>query len=175
MFKKLAAALIAVSTIIPAAKAETQLDHTAIAAHLHLIGVTTQYGDCGSSTHGSRLGSYNATTNHLCISDSITTTSLLDETVLHELTHVIQDCISSGIAGENMSSITGFLSNNDEVKEKEMDKAILSKLIDEDKMLHVDRWASDLGTAQFIEREAYAFETEPKLVLSLLSKCMPTD
>ena len=173
MLKQLATALIALSTLVPSAKAETELDHTKISAYLHSLGVTTEVGDCGSTEHGNRLGTYDPVSNHLCLSEKIEDGEMLDEVILHETIHLVQDCIEGGIATDQMGSVTAFLSGGDIEKEKELDKKIYAKLVDEDKILHVDKWAGELGNSQYIEREAYAFENDPKLVLNLLSMCVP--
>ena len=176
MLKPFIAAMAAVLTIVPGAQAQSELNHKAIASHLRSIGVTTSYEDCKGSGHNPgmvSLGSYNFVTNHFCISNRIQDRAMFEQTVVHELVHVIQDCLAGGINSPEMGSITRWMSGGDVLKEKEYDKVILSRLIDNNKIDHVDTAAGHLRGSQFMEREAYFLEDQPELVLNILSECKP--
>lgn len=166
-----AVAVVAAACVsIPEAKAG--LDHTAIAAKLRSIGVTTSYGDCGSNVHGEVLGSYNSGSNHFCISNKISDVNLFDETVIHEVVHVLQDCVGDGIGSADMGSLTAWLSGGDTVKEEAMDNKLIADLHKRNKLSHVDKWTSHLNeNNKWIEREAYYFETSPLFVLKMLDQC----
>jgi hypothetical protein len=165
-----AAAVIASLTIAPVA--EAGLNHKAIVSKLHSLGITTQYGACLSNEHGATLGTYNSLTNHFCISDQIQDVQVFEETVIHELTHVIQDCIGGGIASSNLGSITRYLSDGDVATENTLDTNLVSLLRKQNKLHHVHKWTSHLPDhAKFIEVEAYALENSPLFVLKLLNQC----
>ena len=165
-----ATAVIASFTIAPFA--EAGINHKAIAEKLHSIGVTTSYGECGDSPHGSPIGTYNFIHNHFCLSNQIQEQALLDETVTHELVHVIQDCIGGGIGTNQMGSVTRYLSDGDTIKENSFDESLISILRKEGKLAHVHEWTSHMQEdTKWIEREAYALENSPLFVLKLLNQC----
>ena len=168
-----AVAVVAAACVsIPEAKAG--LDHKAIAAKLHSIGVTTEFGDCGSNVHGPALGTYNSRDNHFCISNEIPDMTLFNETVVHEVIHVVQDCIGGGIASPEMASITRYLSDGDVEQERLMDRQLIADLHEKGKLNNVYEWTSHLpDESKFIEIEAYHLETSPLFVMKLLNKCTP--
>ena len=165
-----ATAVIASLTIAPFA--EAGLNHKAIANKLHSIGVTTEYGTCAPSEHGQAIGSYNFIHNHFCISDVIQDQQLFEETVTHELVHVIQDCINGGISSNEMGSITRWLSEGDVTKENSMDENLMALLRKANKVDHVHEWTSHMHSDhKWVEIEAYALENSPLFVLQMLNNC----
>ena len=179
MFSKtILSAVTAVAAGLVSMPAVAALNHAAIAKHLNSIGVTTSYGECPFE-HGdadSVLGSYNSIENHFCISNNIgNSEELLDEVVVHELTHVIQDCLGEGIASPNIGSITYYLSDGDEVHEQLLDQGLIATLLKREKMQHVQTHTSHLpDNMKWVEVEAYSLEQSPLFVLKLLAKCTPT-
>ena len=178
MFSRFVATIAAVATAcVSIPSAEAALNHTAIVEKLQAIGVTTSYGKCAGDGHNDPsgvLGSYNSRDNHFCISESVTTTQLLDEVVVHELVHVVQDCIGGGIASPNLGSITRYLSSGDTVHENILDQGLIGTLLRQNKMDHVKQYTSHMpDSAKFTEIEAYSLENSPLFVLKLLSKCNP--
>ena len=176
MFNRFIAAVAAVATAcVSIPSAEAALNHTKIVEKLHSLGITTSYGKCEppqGAAPGNILGSYNSSTNHFCISDTVTTNELLDEVVLHELVHVVQDCVGSGIASSNMGSITRYLSGGDTVHEEILDQGLIGTLLKRNKLKHVEKYTAHLPkSARYLEYEAYSLETSPLFVLKLLSKC----
>ena len=176
MINRFLAAVAAVATAcVSIPSAEAALNHKVIAQKLHSLGITTVYGDCTKPTDsvpGTILGSYNSRTNHFCISDTVTDVDLLDEVVIHELAHVVQDCIGDGIASSDMGSITRYMSGGDSVHEEILDQGLIGTLLKRNKLEHVEKYTAHMPeNVRYLEYEAYSLETSPLFVLKLLSKC----
>ena len=166
-----AAALVTSLTLVTTA--EAALNHKGIATKLNSIGVSTEYGTCTGIDGIKPIGSYNFINNHFCISDEIRTNELLEETVIHELVHVIQDCLADGgIADDEMGSVTRYLSEGDASREENMDEIIESQLSKRGKLDHVHEYTAHMEPEhKWVELEAYHLETSPLLVLTLLNQC----
>ena len=171
MFKRLRQAAVAAVTAcaVFALPAHAGFNYEAIGRKLNSIGISTEVGTCGDDP--SVLGRYNSGINHLCINESIDDEALLEETVLHELVHAIQDCIGEGVASPHMGSIAGYLNNQNRPAIVVMHDAMRQKVNDRYSYKFFKNYIESRGTNAWIELEAYALETNPDVVFDLLDRC----
>ena len=149
--------------------ANAALNYEEIARKLHSIGVTTQVGVCNSNPDV--LGQYSSGRNHLCISQRITDPGIQEETVLHELVHVIQDCIGDGIQSPRMGSIAYYLHGGEVNEAQSLHRYMAGQVNNRYSRSHIADHITSLGADAWVELEAYALEDQPKVVLSLLDRC----
>ena len=147
-------------------------NNIALSQKLNEIGVTTMIQNSCSPAKD-HMAIYNSYTNVMCINEDIVNSNYLQLAIMHETVHVIQDCIA-GMDNGSMGSITSFIAEGDEAKEKSLDEEIFNKLKAEGLLEHVVKVTGGLGkVGSFVEVEAYALQNRSDIVLNLLDRCQP--
>jgi len=130
---------------------------------LRTIGITVIYEDCGGA-----FGRYSPTRNEMCINADLldpTQRALFDETLTHEAVHVVQDCMDEGGVESDylIPIITAFhIEGEDTTK--------LKQYVSENFPTNLYSFIEDMDdeVIQKAEIEAYALESDPKLVFQIL-------
>lgn len=145
------------------------LNYEAIRQKLQSIDVTVETGNCDGDP--TVAGVYNSLHNHLCISDEITDRQFYDEVIIHEIVHVIQDCVGGGIHSRDMGTIASWLHQGDYSEIRQMHYNLFRQVQQRYTREHIEQTIEALGDRGVLEIEAYAMETQPELVFEFLDHC----
>lgn len=167
--KVLLTTFAAMAATAMAQPAIAELNHEYISSKVNSLGITIEVGeDCGNA--GKAFGSYSFTDNHLCLRSNLSPQQF-DATVLHELVHIVQDCIGDGIRSSSGGSVIDWMTSNDTKKADLVLSNMMQELTARYRPEDIQKHIGSLGRDAWVEVEAYTFESKPDIVLKLLDQC----